>query len=110
MTFKKGFDPNRWLKGRRKLGETMAERIRAAMNEPAKGLNDGYTKFDELVDVALAHARKGSFSYWESLMNRAYGKVPDKIEMTPEEKPDLSKLTDAEIKILTALLEKAKRK
>lgn len=109
MTFKKGFDPNRWLKGRRKLGQTMAERIRDAMNEPAKG-DEGYTKFDELVDIALAHARKGSFSYWESLMNRAYGKVPDKIEMANEDKPDLSLLTKEELDALTVLLEKAKPK
>lgn len=109
MTFKKGFDPNRWLKGRRKLGQTMAERIRNAMDEPSKG-DEGYTKFDELVDIALAHARKGSFSYWESLMNRAYGKVPDKVEIGNEEKPDLSLLTDEEVKTLTELLTKAKPK
>jgi len=43
-------------------------------------------------------------------MNRAFGKVPDKVEMQNEEKPDLSKLTDEEIKVLMALLAKAKPK
>ena len=109
MTFKKGFDPNRNVKGRPKVGLTVGERIRDAMNEPARG-QDGYTKFDEMVDMAMSRAKKGSFGFWESLMARAYGKVPDKIEMQTEDKPDLSKLTDEEIATLMALLEKAKPK
>lgn len=109
MTFKKGYDPNRNIKGRPKVGLTVGERIRDAMNEPAKGL-EGYTKFDEMVDMAMSRAKKGSFGFWESLMARAYGKIPDKIEMTTEEKPDLSKLTDEEIKMFMALLAKAKPK
>lgn len=109
MTFKKGFDPNRNNKGRPKVGLTVAERIRDAMNEPARG-QDGYTKFDEMVDMAMSRAKKGSFGFWESLMARAYGKVPDKIEMQSEEKPDLSKLTDEEIQTLMSLLAKAKPK
>lgn len=106
MTFKKGYDPKRNLKGRPKLGMTVGERIRDAMNEPAKG-QEGYTKFDEMVDMAMSRAKKGSFGFWESLMSRAYGKVPDKIEMSNEEKPDLSKLTDEELATYAALLKKA---
>lgn len=109
MTFKKGFDPNRNYNGRPKLGMTVGERIRDAMNEPAVGL-EGYTKFDEMVDMAMSRAKKGSFGFWIALLERAYGKVPDKIEMTNEEKPDLSKLTDEEIATLMALLAKAKPK
>ena len=109
MTFKKGYDSNRWLKGRPKLGMTVGERIRDAMSEPAKG-DEGYTKFDELIDIALAHARKGSFIYWDTLMNRAYGKVPDKVEMSNEEKPDLSLLTDEELQTYAALMKKALNK
>jgi uncharacterized protein YecT (DUF1311 family) len=109
MTFKKGYDPKRNMKGRPKLGMTTAERIRDAMNEPAKG-QKGYTKFDEMVDMAMARARKGSYGFWDALMNRAYGKVPDKVEMQTEEKPNLSKLTDEEIDTLMALLAKAKPK
>ncbi len=108
MTFKKGFDPNRHLKGRPKLGLTTAERIRDAMNEPAKG-QEGYTKFDQMVDLAMSRANHGSWQFWDALMNRAYGKVPDQVEMKTEPPPDLSKLTDEEIKVLMALLEKAKR-
>lgn len=109
MPFKKGFDSARNLKGRPKVGMTVGERIRDAMNEPAKG-QEGYTKFDEMVDMAMKRAKSGSFGFWESLMARAYGKVPDKIEMQNEEKPDLTKLTDEEIATLMSLLAKAKPK
>jgi len=50
MTFKKGYDPNRNMKGRPKLGLTTAERIRDALNEPARG-QEGYTKFDLMVET-----------------------------------------------------------
>jgi hypothetical protein len=106
MPFTKGYDPKRNYKGRPKLGLTTAEKIRDAMNEPAKG-QEGYTKFDEMVDLAMMRAKKGSWQFWDALMNRAYGKVPDKVEMQTEEKPDLSKLTDEEIAIYTDLLKKA---
>jgi uncharacterized protein YecT (DUF1311 family) len=109
MPFKKGYDPKRNIKGRPKLGMTTAERIRDAMNEPVKG-QDGYTKFDQMVDLAMSRANHGSYQFWDALMNRAYGKVPDKVEMQTEEKPDLSKLTDEEIKTLMSLLAKAKPK
>jgi hypothetical protein len=41
-------------------------------------------------------------------MNRAYGNVPDQIEVKTEKAPDLSKLTNEEIARLTELLEKAR--
>jgi hypothetical protein len=94
-------------KGRPKVGLTVAERIRDAMNEKAKG-QDGYTKFDEMVDLAMMRAKNGSWQFWTSLMNRAYGNVPDQIEVKTEKAPDLSKLTNEEIARLTELLEKAR--
>jgi hypothetical protein len=109
MTFKKGYDPNRNYNGRPKLGMTVGERIRDAMNEPAKG-QEGYTKFDEMVDMAMSRAKKGSFGFWNALLERAYGKVPDKVEMTSEEKPDLSLLTNEELELYAALLKKALNK
>lgn len=109
MTFKKGYDPNRNYNGRPKLGTTTAERIRDAMNEPAKG-GEGYTKFDEMVDMAMSRAKKGSWQFWDALMNRAYGKVPDKVEMSNDEKPDLSLLTNEELELYAALLKKALNK
>lgn len=106
MTFKKG-DPRINRKGRPKVGLTVAERIRDAMNEPAKG-EEGYTKFDEMVDLAMRRAHAGSYQFWEALMARAYGKVPDQVQMLVEKPPDLSKLTDDEVKTLLALMQKAK--
>lgn len=109
MTFKKGYDPKRNLTGRPKVGMTAAERIRDAMGEPAKG-QEGYTKFDQMVDLAMSRARRGSWQFWDALMSRAYGKVPDKIEMSNEEKPDLSRLTNEELATYAALLKKALNK
>jgi hypothetical protein len=109
MTFKKGFDPNRNMKGRPKLGLTIAERIRDAMAEGAKG-QEGYTREDAMIDVAIQRGLKGDFRYWEYIMNRAHGKIPDKLEMSSEEKPDLSKLTNEELAQYTDLLKKALNK
>jgi hypothetical protein len=61
-----------------------------------------------MVDLAMQRARAGSYSFWEALMQRAYGKVPDQVAMTVEKNIDLSALTDDEIATLQALLKKAK--
>ena len=105
--FVKGFDPHRNMNGRPKKGASLAERIREAMEEVVRP-DDGYTKMDALIDEAMARAKAGNFQFWDALMSRGHGKVPDKIEMSTEAKPDLSKLTDEEIKTLMSLLEKAK--
>jgi hypothetical protein len=94
-------------KGRPKLGLAFAELVRAVMEE--ENPRTKKSKVESMVDVAIARAMKGSWQFYDALTARAYGKVPDKIELNQEDKPDLSKLTDEEIKVLTALLEKAKR-
>jgi hypothetical protein len=103
--FVRGFDPKRNLKGRPKLGLTVAERIRDAMEEKIRP--DGYSKMDALIDEAFARAKMGSFVFFDALMSRGYGKVPDKIELQTEDKPDLSKLNDEELATYAALLKKA---
>ena len=103
--FVKGFDPRRNLAGRPKVGETLPERIRAAMQEEVR---PGYSKMDALIDEAMSRAKNGNFLMLQELWSRGYGKVPDRVEVSTDAKPDLSKLTDEEIAILQKLLEKAK--
>ena len=89
------------------MGESFAEYVRAFMEaeDEAKG-----TIIAEMMEIAVKKARQGQFKYWDALVNRAYGKVPDKVEMTTEEKPDLTQLTDEELQTWMRLLEKAKPK
>ena len=103
--FKKGFDPNRNIKGRAPIGGSLAERIRAAFE---RNTPDGLTQQDVVISDAIKMARRGHSQYLQMLWDRGYGKVPDKVEVNQEQKLDLSKLTDEEIKTLMSLLEKAK--
>lgn len=103
--FAKG-DPRINRKGRKPLNQTFGEYVREFLEAD----NDGKKKsvIEEMTEVAVTLAKKGNYQFWDALTNRAYGKVPDKIEMQSEEKPDLSKLTNEEIEIWKQLLEKSK--
>lgn len=102
--FTKG-DPRINRKGRPKSGQAFAEYVRQFMEaeDESKG-----TIVAEMMEIAVKKARQGQYQFWEALVNRAYGKVPDKVEMQTEEKPDLSKLTKEEIETWMQLLKKAK--
>ena len=105
MPFKKG-DPRINRKGRTPLGTTLAEYLRKIIEETDDGKKQSIA--DEMMMMAIARAKKGQFQYWDAIMNRAYGKVPDKVEMQTEEKPDLSKLTKEELETWMQLLAKVK--
>ena len=93
-------------KGRPHKGLTFAEWVRDALESPDE--KSGRRKVDDLIDEAMKRALKGQFQFWDALTARGYGKVPEKVEMTTEQKVDLSKLTTEEIEMLKKLMEKAK--
>ena len=105
MPFKKG-DPRINRKGRTPLGTTLAEYLRKIIEETDDGKKQSIA--DEMMMIAIAKAKRGQFQFWDAIFNRAYGKVPDKVEMQTEDKPDLSKLTKEEIETWMKLLAKAK--
>lgn len=105
MPFKKG-DPRINRKGRTPLGTTLAEYLRKIIEETDGGKKQSVA--DEMMMIAIAKAKRGQFQFWEAILNRAYGKVPDKVEMQTEDKPDLSKLTKEELETWMQLLAKAK--
>ena len=87
------------------MGESFAEYVRAFMEaeDEEKG-----TIVAEMMEIAVKKARQGQFQFWDALVNRAYGKVPDRVEVNQQEKPDLSKLTPEELETWKRLLEKSK--
>lgn len=101
--FKKGFDPRRNLKGRPKVGTSLAEKIRDALNEKANG---DYSKLDALIDKAWEQAISGNFQMLNWLSDHGYGRVPEKLEINKEDKVDLSKLTDEELAVWKKLVKK----
>lgn len=105
--FVKG-DPRINRKGRPKVGQTFAEYVRNFME--AGGDEDKNTIIAEMMQIAIKKAKQGQFQFWDAMINRAYGKVPDVVELNPEEKPDLSLLSKEDLETWMRLLQKAKSK
>lgn len=77
-SFKKG-DPRINRKGRPKKGNSVGERFFDALNEvldPATG----YTVFDSMLDAHVKKAMQGNQDAFEYLINRAFGKMIERIE------------------------------
>lgn len=64
-------------RGRTKKGETLAEKFRDAL---AETLDGDYTKLDSLIDTVLKMALKGDQKAIEFMLERGFGKVPERIE------------------------------
>lgn len=107
MPFKKG-DPRINRKGRTPLGTTLAEYLRKIIEETDEGKKQSIA--DEMMMMAIERAKKGQFQYWDAIVNRAYGKVPDKVENVTPPKFDLSPLTDEELEEWKRLLTKVQPK
>lgn len=92
--------------GRKPNNQTFGEYLRAFLEQTDE--NGKRQIIAQMVDVAATKAKHGSFQFWDALMNRAYGKPVEHIETTQQQPFDASKLSDAELAALKALLEKAK--
>jgi len=101
-SFTKG-DPRINRSGRKKVGDTLAAKIRDALDEK---LSEDYSNLDSIIDAAVKKALKGDLTAFEILAARGYGKVPDRIDLTQRKEFDLSKLTDEELATFMALRQK----
>src|SRR5512146_2519184 len=91
--FKPG-DPRINRKGRPKLGTSLAEQIRDALQEQ---LNEetGYNNLHLLIDIAIRRAKAGNTRMLDWLTDHGYGKAPERVEFSQQQPFDASKLSDA---------------
>lgn len=82
-------DPRSNLSGRPKLGHTLSERYRTALAEAESEVRGGeYTRLDALIDILMGKAMEGDQRAIEYLNERAYGKVPERIELSKGDDDD----------------------
>jgi hypothetical protein len=94
-------------KGRPKVGESLAEKFRDALAERLQG---DYSKLDSLIDKTVDMALKGNQQAIEFVLARGWGKMIDRVEITPKQEFDLSKLSDEEIERLEEIQRKLEQK
>ena len=91
-TFQKG-DSRINRKGRPKVGQSLAEKFRDALNEVIDP-ETGYTKLDSIMDKMLTKAQQGNLNAADMAFIRAYGKPIERIETNNINKNyDFSKLS-----------------
>lgn len=94
-------------KGRPKVGESLAEKYRDALNEALTG---NYTKLDSLIDKAVEKALKGDLSAIQYVEARAYGKLVERTEaINTNMNYDFSNMPLEERKKLLETLRNARR-
>ncbi len=96
--------------GRPKKGMSLAEKFRDALAEKTSEKSEGYTKLDALIDKTVEMALAGDHDSIEYCLARGWGKLIDRVEITPKQEYDLSKLSDEEIDQLEALQKKLAHK
>lgn len=102
--FVKG-DPRINRNGRPKRGESLGEKFRDALEEK---INGDYSKLDAIIDKLADMALEGNQAAIEYMLARGWGKMIDKIEITPKREFNLDKLSDEELSKLEELAMKAK--
>ena len=90
--WKKGQSGN--PKGKPKGTLSLTTILRNLLSEPG---TDGKTKGDELMELAVKHAKKGNYGFFREIYNRIEGKMPDKLENINASGIDLSGKTDEEL-------------
>lgn len=66
-------------KGRPKKGNSVAEKFQSMLNEVLDP-ETGYTVFDSMMDAQKTKALKGNLDAFEFVVNRAHGKLIERIE------------------------------
>jgi len=87
--FKKGYDPRRNITGRPKLGYTLADRYRDALNEPVDPEKPDYTIGDAIIDVAINRALSGQLDAVQYIEARGFGKIPERVELHTDDGDDI---------------------
>ncbi len=104
--FKPGKDERRNLKGRPKLPDLKEAMARVLAEE-----KDGLTALDAILKALRAKAAKGDVRAAQELLDRGFGRAKQSIDHTTGgdkiNRPDLSKLTDDELRTIAALQRKA---
>ena len=86
-------------KGRPK-GKSVTNQLRKLLDE---GL-EGKDLADAMAKAAYKHAMKGDFRFWNAIVERIEGKVPDKLEADITQKTDLTDLPDDDLRTIRDIL------
>ena len=105
--FKPGKDSRRNYKGRPKMPD-LSEAIARILAEE----KDGMTALDAILAALRAKAAKGDVRAAQELLDRGFGRAKQSIDHTTQgekitQQPDLSKLSDAELRTIAELQRKA---